>query len=245
VSACRPNKPYIILEVGGEQGSGKSFLCDLIAQTIDPRSAKRRKPPKDDRTLAAAARTCGLMTIDNLSWLSRRDADDLARLATGAGLGSGKLYSDYDEAVFEAARPIVINGIADAGSACSDQQDPALVIHLPSIEKTRRRTEAEILAQFEARRSRILGALMDALSVGVCRLPDVKSARLPRMADCAKWTLACSPGLGFTEDEFHTVLADDEEDKASRHSMNRQSIPRSQILPRPVSMARRRTCTNV
>ena len=50
-------------------------------------------------------------------------------------------------------------------------------------------------ARFEKARPRILGALLDALVVGLRRLPDVKLDRLPRMADFATWVVACEGAI--------------------------------------------------
>src|SRR5262249_51540922 len=36
IASLNPAGPYMILLVGGEQGSGKSFLCSLIKRIIDP-----------------------------------------------------------------------------------------------------------------------------------------------------------------------------------------------------------------
>jgi hypothetical protein len=40
-------------------------------------------------------------------------ADAICRLATGAELGGRREYTDFDEAVFTACRPIMLNGIPD------------------------------------------------------------------------------------------------------------------------------------
>jgi hypothetical protein len=47
------------------------------------------------------------------------------------------------------------------------------------------------MADFEAERPRILGALLDAVATGIATLPSVTSNDWPRMADFAKWGMAC------------------------------------------------------
>ena len=54
---------------------------------------------------------------------------------------------------------------------------------------------------FKAACPRILGALLDALAVGLRRLPEVGLDRLPRMADFAKWATACEHGA-FADGAF-------------------------------------------
>jgi hypothetical protein len=58
-----------------------------------------------------------------------------------------------------------------------------------------RRPEAEIWRAFAAERPAILGALLDAVSKGLERLPHTKLDRLPRMADFALWASACEAAL--------------------------------------------------
>ena len=66
---------------------------------------------------------------------------------------------------------------------------------LEPIPEESRRPEAELWAAFEARRPRILGALLDAVVVGLRRLPETHLPRLPRMADFALWATACETAL--------------------------------------------------
>jgi hypothetical protein len=62
---------------------------------------------------------------------------------------------------------------------------------LKLIPDSGRRSDSEILAAFEVKRPRILGALMDALAVGLSRLSTTCLSEKPRMADFAVWATAC------------------------------------------------------
>jgi hypothetical protein len=66
---------------------------------------------------------------------------------------------------------------------------------LEPISEERRRPEAELWADFEASRPRILGALLDAVSHGLRQLPKMQLAAYPRMADFAIWASACETAL--------------------------------------------------
>src|SRR5271163_3301320 len=61
---------------------------------------------------------------------------------------------------------------------------------MPSRED-KRRPEAELWAAFEAERPSLLDALLDAVVMGLRKLPNTHLARLPRMADFARWATAC------------------------------------------------------
>jgi hypothetical protein len=105
-----------------------------------------------------------------------------------------QLYTDQDEVLFDAARPLILNGIEDIVTR-SDLADRALFLTLESIPEERRRPEAQLMAAFEAERPRILGVLLDAVVEGLRRLPDIQLPKLPRMADFALWGAACETAL--------------------------------------------------
>ena len=55
--------------------------------------------------------------------------------------------------------------------------------------------KSDLWAEFERQRPLILGALYDAVAVGIKRLPTVKLSTLPRMADFARWGSAACPDI--------------------------------------------------
>ena len=107
-----------------------------------------------------------------LSHLPNDLADAACRLATGGGFGGRELYSDHDEAVFDATRPLVFNAIPDLGAARPDFLDRALIVEFNDIKPEQRRDERQFWSEFECVRPRILGALLDAVVVGLgnCRM---------------------------------------------------------------------------
>src|SRR4030095_11719837 len=54
-----------------------------------------------------------------------------------------------------------------------------------------RRPERPFWQDFETARPRILGSLLDAVCLGLRKLPDIHLEQLPRMADFALWATAC------------------------------------------------------
>jgi len=115
-------------------------------------------------------------------------------LATGGGFAVRQLYTDQDEVLFDAARPVILNGIEDI-VARPDLADRAISLTLEPIPEERRRPEKELWAEFDSIRSQLLGTLLDAISHGLKRLPTTKLDSLPRMADFALWATACETAL--------------------------------------------------
>ncbi len=201
LAALRPNGPFPLLALTGEQGSAKTTFARILRSLVDPNSAAQRSLPREDRDLFIAATNGHVLSFDNVSGLPAWISDTLCRLATGGGFATRTLYSDSDETILDAMRPILLNGIGDIISR-PDLAERAIFLILQAITETARRAEAAINAAIEAARPEILGALLDAVSRGLRRLPEVKLERLPRMADFALWATACGDGHLWPEGGF-------------------------------------------
>ena len=199
--ALCPRGPYPILTFGGEQGSAKSTTARVLRGLVDPSSAPLRSPPREERDLLIAARNSWAVSFDNLSRVPEWLGDALCRLATGGGYSARQLYTDSDEVIFEAMRPVTLNGIPDLATR-GDVADRAMVVTLPNIPDGSRRPEKQFWNDFDARAGRILGALLDAVSCALTRQDHVAINRLPRMSDFALWVTAAEPALGWAEGSF-------------------------------------------
>ncbi|MBX5465471.1 MAG: hypothetical protein IRZ26_07960 [Clostridia bacterium] len=204
VGALHPSGPYPVLILQGEQGSAKSTMSRVARALIDPSAAPVRTVPRDERDLAIAAKNGWVIALDNLSGTQAWLSDALARLATGAGLSTRQLYTDDEEIVFSASRPIIANGIDEVATR-GDLLDRAVVLDLPPIPDGERRPEADFWRAFEEARPRILGALLDAVAMALRRRDEVRFDRLPRMADFALWAAAAAPAFGWSAGEAMVV----------------------------------------
>ena len=190
LAALTPSGPYPVLVLTGEQGSAKSTCARLLRSLVDPQEAPLRSMPRDERDLFIAARNAHVLAFDNLSAMPGWLSDALCRISTGGGFATRELYTDTDEIVINAMRPIVLNGLDDV-VVRGDLADRAIFLTLTAIPDEKRRLESDLLAAFERERPRILGALLDAIATGLGQLATVRLERLPRMADFAKWAVAC------------------------------------------------------
>jgi hypothetical protein len=194
LAVLRDKGPYPALVVSGEQGSAKSTFSSILRALLDPNTAPLRALPREDRDLFIAATNGHVLVFDNVSGLPSWISDTLCRLATGGGFAVRQLYSDQDEVLFDAARPVILNGIEDIVTR-PDLADRAIFLTLAPIPEERRRPEAELWKAFEAERPRILGVLLDSIVEGLRRMPATRLPKLPRMADFALWATACETAL--------------------------------------------------
>ena len=189
IACLRPTGPYPVLVLTGEQGSAKSTFSYLVRALVDPNVAPLRTLPGSERDLFLAANNSQVLAFDNVSKIPDWLSDAFCRLATGGGFGVRRLYTDQDELLFDAQRPIILNGITNIVTR-PDLADRALFIPLRPIVEDERRSEQELFAEFEAERPTILGALLALAAYGLNMLPQTELSSLPRMADFALWSAA-------------------------------------------------------
>src|SRR5262249_2448116 len=189
LAALRAGGPYPLLAISGEQGSAKTVLSKLLKALIDPNAAPARSLSREERELMIAANNGYLLAFDNLSDLPIWLSDALCRLASGGSFAVRQLYTDDEEVLFEAARPILLNGIEEVISR-PDLGDRAIFLTLAPIGEAQRRPESELWRELEMARPRILGALLGAVVHGLRATNRGRLDRLPRMAGCALWASA-------------------------------------------------------
>jgi hypothetical protein len=206
VAALRAGRPFAVLALNGEQGSAKSTLCRMARGLLDPNTAALRRPPRDERDLMIAASNGWVVAYDNLSGIRAELSDALCCLATGGGFGTRELYTDDEEKLFAALRPVLLNGIEDVVSR-PDLLDRCITLTLPVIPEEQRRDEDELWRLYEEVRPRVLGALLDAVGTALRNLPHTRLERKPRMADFALWVTAAEPALGWAPGTFLTAYA--------------------------------------
>ena len=194
LAALRPKGPFPILVVTGEHGTAKSTTAAIMKALIDPNTATKRSLSREERDLFISALNMHVQAFDNISSLSPWMSDALCRLATGGAFVTRELYTDLDETLIDAVRPIVLNGIEDFVTR-PDLADRSVFIELEKIAEDQRKAESQLWSEFEKVRPGIIGALLTAVSRGLRELPTTKLDKPPRMADFAIWVTACEPAI--------------------------------------------------
>lgn len=201
VQALRPTGPYPVVTLTGVQGSAKTSAARVFRQVVDPNVVPLRSVYREARDVAITATHSWCVPLDNVGALPPWFSDVLCRLSTGGGFATRRLYTDQDEELFDAQRPVVLTSIEDVVTA-PDLLDRAVVLHLDEIPAVRRRREDDVERALALAHPRILGALLDATATGLRRIGEVRLPLLPRMADFCSWITACEPALPWPEGTF-------------------------------------------
>lgn len=201
LAAMRPRGPYPVLDLQGGQGASKSTTAKMIRSLGDPYRPPLRRLPRNERDLAISARNQHILAYDNISEVHEWASDAMCSIATGGGMATRQLCTDSEEVLFDASRPIILNGI-NAITTRPDLADRSLLITLPDIQPAKRRAEKELWEKFHELQPGMLGALYDALSHAMRNLPLVQLSSVPRMADFALLGTAAENGLGWSAGSF-------------------------------------------
>ena len=222
LAAFRPDGPFPVLVLSGEQGSAKSTVASVLRRLLDPSEAERRSHPRDVRDLFLAARNTWLLNFDNLSYLDSVLSDALCQLSTGGAMTTRALYTDDEEYIAKFLRPVILNGI-DEFVIRPDLLERSITLNLQPIPEEDRQAEKTFWENFHRVAPRIIGAVLSVVSDALRRLPDVHLQKKPRMADFAIWATACEESLGFEEGAFMKAY------NANREDANQLAITASPV----------------
>lgn len=201
LGALGPIDAYPILFFTGEKGSLKSTSTEMFRMLVDPHKALTRDLPKDLRNLMIAAQHNHVLAFNNVSSITPKMSDACCQASTGGSFAGRSLFTNDQETVLSASRPILFNGIPRFITA-SDLLDRSIVIDLPRVSPENRRSKTDVWREFHKVYPAMFGALLEALSFAVGNIDSVKLNRTPRMAEFARLAVAGAPKLGFSGEQF-------------------------------------------
>ena len=107
---------------------------------------------------------------------SRRISDALCQISTGGAHAARTLYSDDEETLLEAMKPIILNGIDDVVTR-PDLADRAIFLTLDPIPDNKRRVEAEFVVEFESAEAQDLRGVTRRPGCGADQIGDDQTRR--------------------------------------------------------------------
>ena len=195
-----PDIPRPIFIVHGDQGAAKTTACEIATKILDPGESSTLKA-KDEAEFVQGLAHNYAATLENVSHIPNWLSDLLCRAVTGEGFSKRQLYTDDEDIIFKFRRLLMLNGIGVAISK-PDLLDRSLLIGVERISDDTRKDEKELWRNFEDHRPKLLGAVFDSLAGAIREYDHLKTSRLPRMADFAKWAMAAAAGRGEKAEEF-------------------------------------------
>jgi hypothetical protein len=161
-----------------------------------------------------AAKSSWVLAFDNLSGMPTWLSDCLCCLATGTAQSKRALYTDDEEHVIEATRPVIVNGIDDM-TARPDFASRALAVDLPQIRDEQRQEESVFWDEFYNAQPGILGGLLSAVAGILAVRNHVQLPSKPRMADFARFGVAAEHVLGWPSGSFLAAYQTSQADSAA------------------------------
>lgn len=215
---------YPILVLQGTQGSAKSTVSKVLKTLLDPGRPILRGAPSKEEDLFIAANQSHLLCLDNLSGLPNWASDSLCKISTSGSFAKRMLYTNSSEVVIEIAKPIIVNGI-DELTARPDLGDRSIVLHLPKIKDTDRKSATDLWKDFERDRPKIFQCLLNAISHGLSIKDQVILEQKPRMADFAKFACACLEYFGISRKVTNQLILNNR-NQISKDAVDLSSVGR-------------------
>jgi hypothetical protein len=201
VSYFIPNIPHVMLITFGGKGSAKSTFQLMVKQIVDPAKPSlftiHDSKPEFIQQLAHNY----LAAYDNMKYNPKWLSDEACKAITGIGQTKRLLYTDDDDKIYEYKHCLMFNGINILFSE-PDVIDRSVIIELPEIKEEKRKTEGEILQEFNDLKPKILSYIFKILAKAMIARKDICIHRLPRMADFAIWGEAISQAMGYHNGEL-------------------------------------------
>lgn len=206
---------YVILVLNGHQGSGKSFLCNIILRLVDPNLTGIQILPNNSKDLAIAAQNAHVLCYDNIREVRESMADLLCIAATGGSVSCRQLFTDEEQNVTRLHVALVLNGIHSFVNQ-PDFAQRCLPLELLPIQESNRKSEVQLMEEFEADTPAILRGLFELIADVFTHLPNAKVTDPERMFDFSQWLAAMelAHGLpaGVYQGAYSTVLNDGQRD---------------------------------
>jgi hypothetical protein len=182
------HSPYPVLVFWGVQGSAKSSASSYTRSVIDPALTPLGTLPSTKTEYSRAVSQNWVLAWDNVSQINNKTSDVLCRLSTGGyephyGATGGRPSTSH-------TRPIILNSIVPCVRR-PDLADRALFVTLEPIKDKDRKQEGDLEAKFAKALPGVVGALLDALVVGLINSKSSRIEAVGRLVDMHQFVTGC------------------------------------------------------
>ncbi|MFQ9516177.1 MAG: hypothetical protein ACLRZ9_10150 [Eubacterium sp.] len=228
-----PDIQYPILNIIGEQETGKSTLSKFIKRLVDPTYDELIGLPKEERTLILPLYLNHLTVYDNIQGLSAKLSEVFCRVVTGGQYALRKLFSNLLQEMVYLRSAVIINGISSQITR-SDLLSRTIFVQTGDkevLEANSRKDDKmdgnnNVENSFKKDKPIILAGIFDILSKAMKIKKHIKVKEYFRLKDFATWGYAIAeamePGLGK---KFIEALKQNEHTKLVEDYMNEPLIP--------------------
>ena len=182
-----PHIERAILLLNGPQGTGKSFLSQIIQRIVDPVSHDLPPLPTDMQELQLILSEYYLVAFDNISQIREAISNTLCKSVTGGTQIKRKLYSDKNLVILTYKNCVILNGIGDF------VQMPDLldrIVTLKTIPHGANKSKVALLAQFQKDLPDIMAKIFTILQQAMAVYPTVDIDTPTRLVEYEKWGYA-------------------------------------------------------
>lgn len=202
-----PTAKFPILVINGDQGSGKTSLCNhLIIPLIDPNVIGVQVFPSSAKDLAIASQHAHVLCYDNMRGFKSAMADILCIAATGGAISNRALYTDGDMSIQYLHVALVLNGIHHFITQ-PDLAQRCVPITTRTLSEDKRQSEGAMLKALQADRPVIFRGLLDLIAQIFQHLPDVEVTNPERMIDFVRWLAAMEKVQGIPAGIFQDAYS--------------------------------------
>ncbi len=199
--------PIPLIVIGGPTGCFKTTTTSFIKRIVDPTGSQKEDnvsniPQKiDDLILHLYNRY--LVSLDNVSNISKEQSDVFCRAITGNTNSKRKLYTNEDESILSFTRKIVLNGIVPYLDY-PDLQTRLLIYERESADDKNRLTEEELNEKFEKLLPNVLGHIFSILKGALFWHKSLKNEIKPqtRMSDFEVYGETIARVMGANDNDF-------------------------------------------
>ena len=185
-------RPIPMIVIGGPAGSFKTTTTAYVKRIVDPAGKEKEDNvssiPSNTDDLILAIGNRYLISLDNVSGVSKEESDIFCRAVTGSTNSKRLLYTNEDESIRSFKTKIVLNGIVPYLDY-PDLQSRLLIYERDSVEGKDRLTEERLDQKFNELLPNVLGQIFPILAKALSWYKSIKLDIKPktRMADFEVW----------------------------------------------------------